>query len=243
MLREFLALLPESLGECSLGIAIGGALLGLVLWLAGARFSRSLVTLIGVAIGTSVGMRLPGWLGWSIDGMAIGVGGAVVLGASGYLLHRSWIGLYLGALSVALGGGGVVDRPYARAKRDSVIGRLENWHRCSLQVDVESVADAGRAQSRHRGVRRPARWRVDDGLLAKAQQGNRLEPRRRDIASDDVWDRRADDARKLGRGDQRERRIAGVVPGRSGRHRRVDSVGLDAAGRSMSSLGRYAANG
>jgi hypothetical protein len=98
MLRAFLALLPESLGDCSMGVAIGGAILGAIFWLTGARFSRSLVTLIGVAVGTSVGMRLPGWLGLSIDGMAIGVGGAVILGVSGYLLHRTWIGVYLGAL-------------------------------------------------------------------------------------------------------------------------------------------------
>jgi hypothetical protein len=98
MLREFIALLPESVGDCSLGVAIAGAAVGALLWLAGARFSRSLVTLIGVAIGTSIGMRLPNWLGWNIDGMAIGVGGAVILGVSGYLLHRTWIGLYLGGL-------------------------------------------------------------------------------------------------------------------------------------------------
>ncbi len=98
MLRELIALLPESLGECSLSVAIGGAVIGAGFWLAGARFSRSLVTLIAVAIGTSVGMRLPNWLGWSIDGMAVGVGGAVVLGVSGYLLHRTWIGLYLSLL-------------------------------------------------------------------------------------------------------------------------------------------------
>jgi hypothetical protein len=98
MLREIISMLPESLGELSLGVAIGGALLGLAFWLAGARFSRSLITLIAVAIGTSVGMRLSRWLGWSIDGMAIGVGGAVLLGVSGYLLHRTWAGLCLGLL-------------------------------------------------------------------------------------------------------------------------------------------------
>jgi len=98
MLREIISILPESLGDLSLGVAIGGALVGLAFWLAGARFSRSLITLIAVAIGTSVGMRLPRWLGWSIDGMAIGVGGAVILGVSGYLLHRTWTGLCLGLL-------------------------------------------------------------------------------------------------------------------------------------------------
>ena len=98
MLRELVALLPESLCECSLGVTLIGAVLGAAFWLAGARFSRSLITLLGVAIGTSVGVRLPAWLGWGIDGMAIGVGGAVLLGVSGYLLHRTWSGVYLSVL-------------------------------------------------------------------------------------------------------------------------------------------------
>jgi hypothetical protein len=98
MLREIITMLPESLSDLSLGVAIGGAMLGLAFWMAGARFSRSLLTLIAVAIGTSVGMRLPRWLGWSIDGMAIGVGGAVILGVIAYLLHRTCAGLCLGLL-------------------------------------------------------------------------------------------------------------------------------------------------
>jgi hypothetical protein len=98
MLWQLTALLPGRLGECSLGVAIGGAILGMAFWIAGARFSRSLITLIAVAIGTSVGIRLPGWLGWNFDGMVIGVGGALLLGVSGYLLHRTWIGMYLAVL-------------------------------------------------------------------------------------------------------------------------------------------------
>lgn len=106
MLWQLIAPLADRLGACSLGVAIGGAIIGVALWLAGARFSRSLVTLMAVAIGTSVGVRLPGWLGWNIDGMAIGVGGAVLLGASGYLLHRTWIGMYLALLLAVWAGVG-----------------------------------------------------------------------------------------------------------------------------------------
>jgi hypothetical protein len=106
MLWQLIAPFADRLGACSLGVAIGGAIIGVALWLAGARFSRSLVTLMAVAIGTSVGVRLPGWLGWNIDGMAIGVGGAVLLGASGYLLHRTWIGMYLALLLAVWAGAG-----------------------------------------------------------------------------------------------------------------------------------------
>lgn len=98
MLRELLGLMPERILSCSLGAALTLAVVGAGLWLAGARFSRSLTTLIAVAIGTTVGLHLPGWLGWSIDGMGLAVGGAVILGASGYLLDRTWVGLWLGAI-------------------------------------------------------------------------------------------------------------------------------------------------
>jgi hypothetical protein len=106
MLWQLIAPLAGRLGDCSLGAVIGGVIIGVALWLVGARFSRSLVTLMAVAIGTSIGVRLPGWLGWNIDGMAIGVGGAVLLGVSGYLLHRTWIGLYLGLLLAVWAGAG-----------------------------------------------------------------------------------------------------------------------------------------
>jgi hypothetical protein len=106
MFWQLNTLLPGRLSECSLGVTIGGAILGMAFWIAGARFSRSLITLIAVAIGTSVGIRLPGWLGWNFDGMVIGVGGAVLLGASGYLLHRTWIGMYLALLLAIWAGAG-----------------------------------------------------------------------------------------------------------------------------------------
>jgi hypothetical protein len=77
-------------------IALALAGFGLILWLTGAAWSRSLVTLILVAMGTWIGMRLPEWCGWHIDGMATAFGGAIALGAAGYVLHRWWIGLAVG---------------------------------------------------------------------------------------------------------------------------------------------------
>jgi hypothetical protein len=77
-------------------LALVGSLGGLGLWLAGARFSRGMLTLGAVALGTGIGMRLPLWCGWSIDGMGPGVGCAVILGVSAYALHRYWVGFWLG---------------------------------------------------------------------------------------------------------------------------------------------------
>jgi hypothetical protein len=57
-----------------------------------------LVTLLAVTVGAVVGMHLPGWMGWPIDGMGLAVGGAVVLGLSGFLLHNTWVGLSLSGL-------------------------------------------------------------------------------------------------------------------------------------------------
>ena len=96
MLRELLGLLPDVVLGCPPAKAIGCALVGAVLWVIGARFSRSILTLIAVAVGTLVGTRLPGWRGWQIDGMGIGVGGAILLGLSVFLFHRATLGVLLG---------------------------------------------------------------------------------------------------------------------------------------------------
>src|SRR5687768_12184326 len=103
------------LGRYALLAALVGSAAGVVLWLAGSRFSRSLVTLLAVSIGALIGMQLPAWFGWEIDGMGVAVGGAMVLGLSGYLLHNTWVGMALSAMLVlwagtaawVLAGGGV----------------------------------------------------------------------------------------------------------------------------------------
>jgi hypothetical protein len=72
------------------------AAFGAIVWICGARFSRSIIALSAVALGTMIGMRLPAWRGWQIDGMGVAVGGAVVLGTVAFLFHRTCIGLLLG---------------------------------------------------------------------------------------------------------------------------------------------------
>lgn len=98
MIHTLLTLLPKETGGAAVAFAVVGVLSGVLLWLAGARFSRYLVTLAAVAIGTGVGVGLPRWFGWKIDHMALAVGGAIVLGGSAYILHRMWVGVWFGLL-------------------------------------------------------------------------------------------------------------------------------------------------
>lgn len=101
MLQELLSLMPHQMGAFALWMAVVGVGLGAGLWLAGARFSRSIITLLLVSAGAMIGKLLPGRMGWSIDPMATAVGGAMVLGVSGYLLHRWWVGIGLGLVMAA----------------------------------------------------------------------------------------------------------------------------------------------
>jgi hypothetical protein len=106
MLQALLSLLPTEMGTAAAVFAAVATLCGLVLWISGARFSRYIITLTAVAIGTSIGVALPRWCGWKIDGSGTAVGGAIVLGASGYLMHRAWVGAWFGfvlAIWAALG--------------------------------------------------------------------------------------------------------------------------------------------
>ncbi len=96
MVQQLLPLLPHDIGQAALAAALFGTLVGVGLWLAGARFSRPMITLLGVSLGAILGRALPGWMSWNLNTMAASVGGAVVLGMSGYVLHRVWVGLGLG---------------------------------------------------------------------------------------------------------------------------------------------------
>jgi len=98
MLQQLLSLLPRELGTAALVLAMLGTMLGLGLWIAGARFQRSILTLTTVAGGAWVGMCLPRWCGWGIDGMATAVAGAVVLGITGYVCTRFWVGIGFGLM-------------------------------------------------------------------------------------------------------------------------------------------------
>src|SRR5437870_5881909 len=104
MVQELLALLPKEVGTLALVLAMTGTLAGAGLWLAGARFSRSLITLVLVSIGGWTGLFLPRWLGWTIDGWAPAIGLALGMGASGFFLHRFWVGIGLGVVLAAWAG-------------------------------------------------------------------------------------------------------------------------------------------
>lgn len=84
-----------ALGRYALLAAFAGTAAGAVLWLAGSRFSRPLVTLLAVSLGAVIGLHLPDRLGWTVDAMGVACAGALILGLTGYLLHTTWIGLSL----------------------------------------------------------------------------------------------------------------------------------------------------
>ena len=98
MLHELTALRPAALVEAAPALALVIAALGVGFWAVGGRFSRSILTLALVAVGAWVGMRLPRWFGWEIDGMGLGMAGAMFLGVAGYLLHRTCVGVLLGGV-------------------------------------------------------------------------------------------------------------------------------------------------
>lgn len=96
MLQEWLAGLLQDAGPRALAIALAVTGAGLLFSIVGARFSRSIFTLLAVAAGSWVGLRLPRWMGWEIDSMAVAFGGAMLIGLAGYLFHRTWVGITLG---------------------------------------------------------------------------------------------------------------------------------------------------
>lgn len=98
MFEQLLSLLPSEPGTIALVVASVGSLLGAGLWLCGARFSRFILTLVAVALGAAIGMKLPAWCGWSVDGMGPAVGGAVILGVSAFAAQRFWVGVWLGVI-------------------------------------------------------------------------------------------------------------------------------------------------
>lgn len=101
MVQELLPLLPQEPGRIALMVAIVGTLIGLGLWLAGARFSRPLLTLLAVSVGGVMGQRIPGITGWTVNSAAAAVGGAFILGLSAYLIHRLWVAILLGVVLAA----------------------------------------------------------------------------------------------------------------------------------------------
>jgi hypothetical protein len=94
-------LLPKEVATSVIAMAMMGACFGASLWLVGARFSRSLITLLLVTVGAGVGLLLPRWCGWGIDGWVTAIGAALALGASGFFMHRFWVGVGLGLVVAA----------------------------------------------------------------------------------------------------------------------------------------------
>jgi len=76
-----------------------GTVVGGLLWLLGARFSRSMLSLLAVTAGSWIGVRLPQLFGWTIDPTCVGVAGAIILTTAAFLFHRTLIGIALGAVS------------------------------------------------------------------------------------------------------------------------------------------------
>lgn len=134
MFNQLLELLPEDPGR-AMQIAAGSlTLIGLLLWLAGSRINRSAVTLSAVTIGALAGLELPKLLGWEISGMGPAVGGAVILGTLGFVLHRLGAGLIFG-LVLAL---------WAGALTWHIFGPEEVWN---LPAPTEQVTPQEYVQS------------------------------------------------------------------------------------------------
>jgi hypothetical protein len=98
MVQELINLLPRDPGSLGLIIAVIGSLIGVGIWLLGARYSRWIITLLTVLLGATIGMHTPLWFGWEISGAGPAVGGALVLGVTGYVLHGMWVGIGLGTI-------------------------------------------------------------------------------------------------------------------------------------------------
>jgi hypothetical protein len=97
MLQQLLTLLPTPAPAHAGWVCGVGCAGGTVLWLGGSRFSRSLITLLMVGLGTWCGKSLPHWLGWNVSEMTPGVAGAIVFGVAAYVLHR-----FFAAVALAL---------------------------------------------------------------------------------------------------------------------------------------------
>jgi len=98
MFYQFLLQRFGETGWLVAAMSICGVLSGLVLWLVGAKFSRGIITLIAVSIGALIGLRMPHWFSVPLGAWATAIGGALLLGITGYSLHRMWVGAGLSLL-------------------------------------------------------------------------------------------------------------------------------------------------
>jgi hypothetical protein len=127
-----------AMGRYALLAAFAGTAAGAILWLAGSRFSRSLVTLLAVSLGAVIGVHLPARFGWSVDSIGVAFVGALVLGLTGYLLHTTWIGVSL-SLVLALWVG-------VAAWQTVGGGQQLHWPALNTSASIETIlADVWRA--------------------------------------------------------------------------------------------------
>jgi hypothetical protein len=96
MVQELLPFIPQGLTSTQAALCVAAIVVGVFLWMAGAVWSRGILTLMAVALGGVLGMLLPRWQNWPLNTMAAAVLGAVILGLSAFALSRLWVGLVLG---------------------------------------------------------------------------------------------------------------------------------------------------
>ncbi len=158
MLQELLPWLPQEGGKVALALAMGGMLVGVTLWLMGARFSRGLTTLIAVSIGGLIGMEAPRWYGLSIGPSAAIVSGAIVLGICGFVFHRLWVGIGLGFI-IAL---------WAVIGVWLVCGATKDWSQPTIEWQSTTLSEAANEywQSVPEDVARLLPWTAGVALLS-----------------------------------------------------------------------------
>jgi hypothetical protein len=100
MIQELLPMLGNTPGNLTLFTEIAAALslIGLGLWLAGARFSRQIIALSGVAAGALAGKFLPDFYPVNLSPPVLAIVGALVFGLIAFVTHRLWIGVALGSV-------------------------------------------------------------------------------------------------------------------------------------------------
>ena len=72
MFQQLLPLMPQQAGPAVVATLLSGALAGIVLWLAGARYSRMVMTLISVALGAATSF-VGAYINYFLDGATGGV--------------------------------------------------------------------------------------------------------------------------------------------------------------------------
>jgi hypothetical protein len=95
MFQQLLPLLPSQAHPAVMATLVSAALAGAVLWLIGARYSRMLVTLVGVALGGMLGMAAPRIMNWNFNTGATALAGALALGVIGFACYRKCVALGL----------------------------------------------------------------------------------------------------------------------------------------------------